>query len=212
MADPACTHLESRARAGPLGARAVGGRRARRHLRNRFDDPESTYRVLYAASERVACFLETLARFRPDLSLLAELDEIAGENDFVPLGVAPAVWLENSRIGSAQAPGRYAAVGASGWIALLRVRLARACGEMGLADFDAASLFASAPRRLTQLVSREVYSRGFDGIAYVSKYGTDLENWALFEPLRLSEPRSFPIAADDPDLQAALAIHGLRLA
>ena len=80
---------------------------------NRFDDPELTYRVLYAASVRVACFLETLALFRPDLSLLAELDGIAGENDFVPLGVVPAIWLGNRRIGSAHTAGRYAVVGAS---------------------------------------------------------------------------------------------------
>jgi hypothetical protein len=34
-------------------------------------------------------FLETLARFRPDLTLLAELAEIAGDDDFLPLGTAP---------------------------------------------------------------------------------------------------------------------------
>ena len=32
---------------------------------NRFDDPEGYYRVLYASSQRLACFVETLARFRP---------------------------------------------------------------------------------------------------------------------------------------------------
>jgi hypothetical protein len=33
---------------------------------NRFDDPDSTYRVCYASSQRMCCFLETLARFRAD--------------------------------------------------------------------------------------------------------------------------------------------------
>ena len=55
---------------------------------NRFDDPQGNYRVLYAATQRVSCFIETLARFRPDLSLIAELQEIAGEDDYVPLGRA----------------------------------------------------------------------------------------------------------------------------
>lgn len=32
---------------------------------NRYDDPEASYRVLYASSERIGVFLETLARFRP---------------------------------------------------------------------------------------------------------------------------------------------------
>ena len=40
------------------------------------------------------CLLETLARFRPDLPLLAQLDTIDGENDFVPLGFVLAAWLE----------------------------------------------------------------------------------------------------------------------
>src|ERR1039458_5753060 len=33
---------------------------------NRFDDPSGYYRVLYASSQRLFCFIETLARFRPD--------------------------------------------------------------------------------------------------------------------------------------------------
>lgn len=53
---------------------------------NRYDDPQSTYRVLYASSQRLGCFLETLARFRVDPKLAAELAEIQGEDDFQPLG------------------------------------------------------------------------------------------------------------------------------
>ena len=53
---------------------------------NRFDDPEGAYRVLYASSQRLGCFLETLARFRVDIKLYAELTEIAGDNDYFPLG------------------------------------------------------------------------------------------------------------------------------
>ena len=36
---------------------------------NRFDDPDATYRVLYASSQRFGCFVETLARFRVDPKL-----------------------------------------------------------------------------------------------------------------------------------------------
>src|SRR5271157_2833424 len=62
---------------------------------NRFDDPESYYRVLYASSQEVSCFIETLARYRPDLTLLAELEAIEGDNDFFPLGTVPAEWCAN---------------------------------------------------------------------------------------------------------------------
>ena len=63
---------------------------------NRFDDPTGYYRVLYASSQRLSCFIETLARFRPDLSLLAELDGIAGEDDYVPLGHVPSNGATNA--------------------------------------------------------------------------------------------------------------------
>jgi hypothetical protein len=51
---------------------------------NRFDDPEGEYRVLYAASDRLTCFIECLACFRPDLKLLAASKEISGPDDFAP--------------------------------------------------------------------------------------------------------------------------------
>jgi hypothetical protein len=45
---------------------------------NRYDDPEASYRVLYASSHRVGAFVETLARFRPELEALAELEQDRG--------------------------------------------------------------------------------------------------------------------------------------
>jgi len=53
---------------------------------NRFDDPENEYRVLYASSQEVGCFLETLARFRLDLPTLVAVKAIQGEDDFAPPG------------------------------------------------------------------------------------------------------------------------------
>ncbi len=75
---------------------------------NRFDDPQGNYRVLYAATQRVSCFIETLARFRPDLSLIAELQEIAGEDDYVPLGTVPSDWCDRRVMGAATVTGAYA--------------------------------------------------------------------------------------------------------
>jgi hypothetical protein len=84
--------------------------------------------------------------------------------------------------------------------------------ELEVPELDASALHRTAPRRLTQLVSREVYVRAFDGIAYRSKYGQDLENWALFEPFQLADVRVYEIAADDPDFQRALHLHRLQMA
>ena len=177
---------------------------------NRFDDPEGMYRVLYASSQRLGCFLETLARFRVDLKLLAELAALEGEDDYFPLGEVPLEWVEKRMMGVATAGGEYADICSSEWISRLRVVLAGHLQRFGLDDLDAAVLQMTAPRNLTQLVSRIVFSERLAGIYYRSKYGHDVENWALFEPLQINAQDPEPIRFDDPDLQRALRLHSLK--
>ena len=106
---------------------------------NRFDDPESEFRVLYASSQKVSCFVETLARFRPDLQLIEELRQIEGDDDFLPIGEVPLNWCSNRALGTASADGNYADVCGAEWIALLRRKLAsNAC---------ALAFLTSTPRR-----------------------------------------------------------------
>ena len=178
---------------------------------NRFDDPEGYYRVLYAASQRLACFMETLARYRPDLELIAELDEIEGPNDFLPLGTVPRDWLEKRLMGSAAVEGQFADIYAAGWVSYLRTRLAGQALKLGMADIDLASLQTPEPRRLTQLASREAYFMNVTGIFYRSRYGHSLENWALFEPATLLDEDARDISEDDPDLLEAMRLHGVEL-
>lgn len=66
---------------------------------NRYDDPQASYRVLYASSQRVGAFVETLARFRPDLEVMAALEQIEGDDE--PQAGVPRAWLERRRIGEA---------------------------------------------------------------------------------------------------------------
>ena len=68
----------------------------------------------------------------------------------------------------------------------------------------------TAPRNLTQLASRVVFSEGLAGIYYRSKYGHDVENWAAFEPFQMNVKDPEYIRTDDPDLQRALRLHGLK--
>lgn len=44
-------------------------------------DPAGEYRVLYASSQRVGTFLETLARYRTDPAIVAAYEEIASEQE-----------------------------------------------------------------------------------------------------------------------------------
>ena len=179
---------------------------------NRFDDPQSYYRVLYASSQEVACFIETLARFRPDLTLLAELQAIDGENDFYQPGVVPADWCAQRALGAASAEGHYAEICGAEWITLLRRKLASECLSLDIADLDASVLQSGLPRRITQLASRLAYERGLSGIYYRSRYGNNFENWALFEPFRIAHTVSGAIAKDYPPLLAAAEILKLKLA
>lgn len=179
---------------------------------NRFDDPESDYRVLYAASQEVSCYVETLARFRPDLTLMEELREIEGDDDFLPVGEVPLEWCANRVIGTASAEGNYADIYALEWIALLRRKLVSDCLRMGLRDLDASGLQNSSPRTLTQLVSRVVYDMGLAGVYYRSRYGHNLENWALFEPCRIHQTKSRRVTTDDEALAKAMEILGLKFA
>ena len=177
---------------------------------NRFDDPDATYRVLYASSQRLGCFLETLARFRIDARLATELAAIDGEDDHFPLGEVPVEWLQKRILGVATADGEYADICSSEWISRLRKSLAAHFSRFGVEDIDASVLQKTAPRTLTQFVSRIVFYAGFAGIYYLSKYGHDIENWALFEPFQIHvmDPESVPV--DDPDLQLALRLHSLK--
>ena len=177
---------------------------------NRFDDPEGMYRVLYASSQRLGCFLETLARFRIDVKLLAELAEIEGEDDYCPLGEVPLEWIEKRMMGVATVGGEYADICGSEWISRLRIVLAVHLERFGLHDLDASVLQMTAPRNLTQLVSRVVFSERLAGIYYRSKYGHDIENWALFEPFQINVKNSESIQSENPDLQRALRLHSLK--
>jgi hypothetical protein len=195
----------SKARTDPSGAHTFG---------NRFDDPNGEYRVLYAASQLTSCYVETLARFRPDQALLAELKAIKGEDDFQPIGVIPREWFESRFIGTADVKGKYAELYTAEWVAHLRPQLQPECVELGLPDFDLSVLMQAQKRFITQLASSVVYDLGaFAGIYYVSRYGVNLENWALFEFKADIYPSSKvrPVSADDPALQEALDILTLEV-
>jgi RES domain len=183
---------------------------------NRYDDPAGSYRVLYASSQRVGAFLETLARFRPDLEVIAELDRIEGDDE-APRAV-PRTWLARRLVGEATVEGRFVDVGDAVSLATLRTALAASAIHHGLDEIDAATIRLRAPRAFTQQVSRHAYEQGsFAGIRYRSRLGDDILNWAIFEPapngqMPLVARTSAEIDADDPDLSAALALLDLTLA
>lgn len=193
---------------------------ADRTFGNRYDDPRGIYRVLYASTQRIATFVECLAYYRPDIEVIAELNEIVGEDgDAEPpeAGLVPADWVEQRCVGRGTLVGDYVDVGHHESLAELRMALAARVVHHGLHDLDAATIRLTAPRDFTQEVSRYVFDqtvdgqRRWNGLAYLSKHGDNLQNWTIFEPTAPEVIDVTQFERNDTDLAVALALHSLQL-
>jgi hypothetical protein len=183
---------------------------------NRFDDPLAVYRVLYASSQRLGCFIETLARFRQDISFTADLALMQnGEDDFTPLGKVPREWIKGRCIGTADVEGEHADIYALRWVSHLETALARIGTKLALKHIDLSALERAEPRELTQHAGRVAFELEYAGVYYHSRWGHSIDNWAIFEQWRerlpIHRPYSRKVAEDDPDLAEALRILGLTI-
>ena len=73
-------------------------------------------------------------------------------------------WIEQRIMGLATTDKDYADVCSSEWISRLRNSLAIHWKKLGVEEFGASVLQQTAPRILTQFVSRIVFNGGFAGI------------------------------------------------
>ncbi|WP_373294808.1 hypothetical protein [Mycetocola manganoxydans] len=176
----------------------------------------------------VACFFEVLAKFRPNTEVDAEMEAIESDEvddiafPALPAGAVSLDWVENRLIGSADLLGSYVAVTAAETIASLRGMWLKTAQEQGFVDFDAAALKESAPRQLTQLVSRALYEASitgapaFNGLEFRSRHGDDLLLWALFEhpddgtvSPQLTNINDEILRPEHPDLLTVMSLYGL---
>ncbi len=179
----------------------------------RFDDPLGAFRVLYAAEQRVACFVETLAVFRPPLEHVAAMRPFWRGRTPPRLGLIPADWHRRRAVGTLTLGSgqRWLDLRAGATYQALRVALADTIRRLGLRDLDVSGVRGPS-RALTQAIARWAFERGYRGIAYRSRFDDAFDCWALFEGA-LWTPAGPPqhIRRDDPDLRAAAALLGLRL-
>jgi hypothetical protein len=188
---------------------------------NRFDDPDSEYRVLYASSQREATFRECLARFRPDPAVQAA---VIVDNDDDPLspttiaaGQVPRRWLDDRCMGTGRLEGTYCDVGHADSLAHLRHALAPRLLHFRLDDLDAGDIRSRSPRAFTQELGRYINAQTSDGrptfagIRYASRHGDELTNWAIFEPNEPIDRDAKDLTLDDPDLRVVAASYGLKL-
>lgn len=196
---------------------------------HRWDDVTGRYRVLYASSQRVGAFLETLAVFRPDPSVLAEIsaiESLEGDEETAAAGSVPPTWCYGRLITKGLATeifDAFVVIGGTRTLAALRRDLSERTVHYKVGDLDAATIRRSTPRRFTQEISTHIESlRGegghaYAGIHYLSRFGDDIVNWAIFE--RESEEGRSPVLSveretvnpEDDDFQTALRILDLTL-
>lgn len=136
---------------------------------SRFDDPLSQFRVLYLAERRSGCFVESLASFRPDVHLLAQLRMVAGAPGPLPGAVVPADWYSRRLVGCLRVePGqRWLDLRSPVTLQALRTELADVLVRLGLPDLDVSA--ARGPsRELTREIARWAFEQGMQGLAYRS--------------------------------------------
>lgn len=196
----------------------------------RWDDPQNQYRVLYAGTNAFACFVEVLAVYRVDQTLVAEMagiisnDPLDASFDTVAPGVVPRGWLSPRLLGDAILVGSFVDIQHVNSIATLRPRFIKQALALGLKDFDGAAIRLEEPRSLTQSISRHLYTDAarVDGVYFESRHGNDLGLHAVFERLPdegqsqnrsplLSRTSAIAISEDSEDFRRALELHGLIL-
>lgn len=173
----------------------------------RFSDPDRRrYRVLYAGDRR-ACFLETLADFRPGLHGTATREFT--RDWLVSRLVAEFTLIESGRRWrwlDLREPETHQAI---------RSELAWFLLDQGLTDFD----ISTATRNrleVTQRVGGWAFERGYAGIVFLSRLDPNRVCWAIFERSEPEAVRIQPIAVHavietDPDLRAVMEIVALSL-
>ena len=187
----------------------------------RWDDPDGRYRVLYASSERLGPFVETMGDFETDPYLEAVWLQIDGEDEATGPGQAPSDWLKVHRVfGTAAVKGPFAASARTRSLRFFQDRLGSFAAIHGFAVIDAAAIRerTMSGRALTQAISRLVHEckvhwrwtiRRFQGIQYRSRHGDDFENWAIFEPCKVKRRTNRVVDENDPDFKTALQLLGL---
>lgn len=182
---------------------------------NRFDVPGGG--VLYAATARTGCFVETLARFRPTPRMRELLEDEPG---FMITGGVPQDWrLQRSMATLAvRDPLPFLDVEASETHAFLSKTLASQLVQLDYADNLDLSDVTNHDRRLSRLIALHAYTAADDsgnplysGIRYMSRVGSRWECWAIFEGCEVSLIGQPPIDIDDPDLQQVANLWDLRI-
>ena len=189
---------------------------------NRYYDPQAEYRVLYASSTRAGAFAETLARFRPDLEIAAELSLIASdaEDDRYAGSIPSGRRLGNGSTPAPSAAPRTAAHSSMSGTPRRSLTSGPTSPRASCTTASTTSTPAScggarrapSPRRSPATCSSERATRRASrsqACATSRASATSSSTGRSSRPRRQPAPRSKPIAEDDSDLVSVFARFGL---
>lgn len=186
--------------------------------RNRFDDPQGSFSMRYAAENLRGCLVETMARFRPNPAadvLLAAVQFVdAADDPAAPTVQAVEEWLAKQRVGRVTLvtpqPLLVDIEAADLMVDLDTHPLVREaihnsplCEGAAPVHLDAGliRLGGDVGRPITQAVSRALYERHpeVDGIAYWSRIDSSERCWAIYGHV--------PVDVSITDLSAESPLH-----
>lgn len=185
---------------------------------NRFDTLDGG--VLYASTEPLTCYWETLARFRPTAAVRAAVkDEDPG---FMVCGGVPADWRAR-RVKvclTLEDPLPFLDVEHPATHEYLTTQIASQLAALGVPLLDVAAV-RGPDRLVTRTIATWAFRAGlhddsggnrfhYAGIRYLSRFGP-YECWAVFQGTPVRELSRDTISLSDTDLRAAADKFELRL-
>jgi hypothetical protein len=188
-------------------------------LGNRFDSPDGKFVMLYFGTMLETCFVETLARFRPDLDVVAVIKEEWEENNFMVVGSVPQEWRVKRSAVRVQVAEEFTFldVESPDTHQYLRDELALGLSALGYKDLDSSTV-RGPDRRVTRLIADWAFqqtnddgSPTFGGIRYHSRIGGTNECWAVFHDVPVNPIETRPIVCEMPELLAVANQFDLRV-
>lgn len=186
----------------------------------RFDSTSKNFNTLYCAKSPLACFLETLQCFRPGMADLnqrlclildKELEDITDEERTNALSVFAEEWCKERHLLqiTIDKTAEFLDVTHHETIQFLRNQ-PNVKSIMPLeTDFDLSTV--TGPRRvITQQISEIAHQSGFNGLYYTSRFGANLECYAVFDSIQIKQVQEFEIENSDEGYQEALRTFGLN--
>jgi hypothetical protein len=188
---------------------------------NRFDSLTGEFETIYFGTTRGACYAETLGPRRPDPNLVAEIDESGEWNAYMDPGKVEAEWRRRrvlEKVKPTVGGNRYLDLHSSQSLAWLTREMRTALAIFGVQQLTLSHV-TTGDRQITRAISSWVYTLRsspsrqfiFDGIKYGSKYGEDLECWAVYDRTLVTLEEKRTIELDDPELMEIAKRFGLQI-